>query len=85
MNVIVAVKQYITKMIDESGPGMKVLLMDKETVCQLIFFHSCVPIKVPANRDNIREFLYLTFMIPNGWFFQIFRLKEVVKVLFESF
>lgn len=32
MNVILAIKQYISKMIDESGPGMKVLLMDKETV-----------------------------------------------------
>ena len=32
MNVIVAVKQYVTKMIDDAGPGMKVLLMDKETV-----------------------------------------------------
>ena len=32
MNVILAVKQYISKMIDESGPGMKVLLMDRETV-----------------------------------------------------
>lgn len=31
MNVILAVKQYVTKMIDDSGPGMKVLLMDKET------------------------------------------------------
>ncbi|XP_057301804.1 vacuolar protein sorting-associated protein 45-like [Hydractinia symbiolongicarpus] len=31
MNVIVAVKQYITKMIDDAGSGMKVLLMDKET------------------------------------------------------
>lgn len=33
MNVILAVKQYVTKMIESSGPGMKVLLMDKETVC----------------------------------------------------
>ena len=32
MNVILAVKNYISKMIDDSGPGMKVLLMDKETV-----------------------------------------------------
>ena len=32
MNVILAVKQYITRMIEDSGPGMKVLLMDKETV-----------------------------------------------------
>lgn len=32
MNVVFAVKQYISKMIEDSGPGMKVLLMDKETV-----------------------------------------------------
>ena len=32
MNVVVAVKQYISKMIEDSGPGMKLLLMDKETV-----------------------------------------------------
>lgn len=32
MNVVLAVKQYVAKMIEESGPGMKVLLMDKETV-----------------------------------------------------
>lgn len=32
MNVTLAVKQYISKMIEISGPGMKVLLMDKETV-----------------------------------------------------
>ena len=32
MNVILAVKQYVTKMIEDSGAGMKVLLMDKETV-----------------------------------------------------
>ncbi|KAK5642700.1 hypothetical protein RI129_008867 [Pyrocoelia pectoralis] len=31
MNVITAVKAYITKMIEESEPGMKILLMDKET------------------------------------------------------
>lgn len=37
MNVIVAIKQYITKMIDDSGPGMKVLLMDKETVSSMNF------------------------------------------------
>lgn len=32
MNVIQAVKMYITKMTEESGPGMKLLLMDKYTV-----------------------------------------------------
>ncbi|XP_077362359.1 vacuolar protein sorting-associated protein 45 [Festucalex cinctus] len=31
MNVTLAVKQYISKMIESSGTGMKVLLMDKET------------------------------------------------------
>ncbi|KAM7373737.1 hypothetical protein PAMP_008567 [Pampus punctatissimus] len=31
MNVTLAVKQYISKMIESSGPGMKVLLMDRET------------------------------------------------------
>lgn len=34
MNVTLAVKQYISKMIESSGPGMKVLLMDKETVSE---------------------------------------------------
>ncbi len=32
MDVVVGVKQYITRMIKDSGAGMKVLLMDKETV-----------------------------------------------------
>ncbi|KAF6076319.1 vacuolar protein sorting 45-like protein [Phyllostomus discolor] len=31
MNVVFAVKQYVSKMIEDSGPGMKVLVMDKET------------------------------------------------------
>uniref|UniRef100_A0A1B6FE66 Vacuolar protein sorting-associated protein 45 n=3 Tax=Proconiini TaxID=565685 RepID=A0A1B6FE66_9HEMI len=31
MNVVQAVKMYITKMTEESGPGMKLLLMDKHT------------------------------------------------------
>lgn len=32
MNLITALKFYITRMTEESGPGMKVLLMDKQTV-----------------------------------------------------
>lgn len=36
MNVVLAVKQYVSKMIEDSGPGMKVLLMDKETVSLLL-------------------------------------------------
>ena len=43
MNVILAVKQYISRMIEDSGPGMKVLLMDKETVisCSLEMILGC--------------------------------------------
>ena len=32
MDVVYAVKKYVTEMIDQTGPGMKVLLMDDETV-----------------------------------------------------
>ena len=34
MDVIVAARKYITKMIEDSGPGMKVLMLDKETVSE---------------------------------------------------
>ncbi|XP_063833288.1 uncharacterized protein LOC135082424 [Ostrinia nubilalis] len=42
MNVIQAVKMYITKMTEESGPGMKVILMDKETtsIISMVFSQS---------------------------------------------
>lgn len=43
MNVIEAVKMYITKMTEESGPGMKVILMDKETVGFLLSPLNSVP------------------------------------------
>ena len=36
MDVVYAVKKYITDMIDQAGPGMKVLLMDNETVSCLV-------------------------------------------------
>jgi len=32
MDVIFAIKKYITEMVSKAGPGMKVLLMDHETV-----------------------------------------------------
>ncbi|XP_072934166.1 vacuolar protein sorting-associated protein 45 [Epargyreus clarus] len=42
MNVIQAVKLYITKMTEESGPGMKVILMDKDTtsIVSMVFSQS---------------------------------------------
>ena len=33
MDVIASVKFYLNKMVEECGVGLKVLLMDKETVC----------------------------------------------------
>ncbi|ESN92176.1 hypothetical protein HELRODRAFT_194330 [Helobdella robusta] len=32
MDAVSAMRKYISKMIDDSGPGMKILLMDKETI-----------------------------------------------------
>lgn len=48
MNVVFAVKQYISKMIEDSGPGMKVLLMDKETV-SLLLLSVCEGTLLPCN------------------------------------
>lgn len=45
MNVLLAVRMYISKMIQESGPGMKVLLMDRETVRKSTYFY-IVPNKI---------------------------------------
>ncbi|XP_063991078.1 vacuolar protein sorting-associated protein 45 [Diachasmimorpha longicaudata] len=42
MNVVTAIKLYITRMTEETGPGMKVLLMDKQTtsIVSLVYSHS---------------------------------------------
>ena len=32
MNVVTAIRFYINRMVEESGSGMKILLMDQETV-----------------------------------------------------
>lgn len=42
MDVCIAVKFYINRMIEESGDGMKVLLMDKETtsIISMVFSQS---------------------------------------------
>lgn len=46
MNVVAAVKTYVTKMTEDSGPGMKVLLLDKQTVSQVIYHKSVYKRKV---------------------------------------
>lgn len=38
MDVIYAMKLYINKMVDDAGPGIKALLMDKETVGLIVYF-----------------------------------------------
>ncbi|XP_014223834.1 vacuolar protein sorting-associated protein 45 [Trichogramma pretiosum] len=47
MNVITAVKYYVAKMTEESGPGMKVLLMDKQTtsIISLVYSQSEILMK----------------------------------------
>ena len=39
MNAILAIKNYISEMIKECGPGMKILLLDMETVCNLYWIY----------------------------------------------
>lgn len=61
MNVVTALKFYITRMTEESGPGMKVLLMDKQTVrLFLIFSHQNI-INVHCFRRSLA--LHLGFII----------------------
>lgn len=39
MDVIAAVKFYVNRMVEDVGVGMKVLLMDKETVSHIVACH----------------------------------------------
>ena len=48
MNVSQAVKQYVTQMIKDSGAGMKVLVMDKDTVRE----------KHPMSHTSVASSLY---------------------------
>lgn len=75
MNVVLAVRNYITKMIDESGPGMKVLLMDKETtsIVSMVFAQSEMLLKevylfsrIDANcpRETMRHLKCIVFVRP---------------------
>lgn len=77
MNVISAVKGYIVKMTEESEPGMKVLLMDKETtgIISMVYGQSEVQqkevfllerIDVPnyANSTGLRYLKCLVFLRP---------------------
>lgn len=43
MDIIKAVQLYLDKIVAECGPGMKVLLMDKETVRNLLHMLRITP------------------------------------------
>ncbi|XP_036199513.1 vacuolar protein sorting-associated protein 45 isoform X4 [Myotis myotis] len=74
MNVVLAVKQYISKMIEDSGPGMKVLLMDKETtgIVSMVYTQSEILQKEvylferidSANREVMKHLKAICFLRP---------------------
>ncbi|CAB1351051.1 unnamed protein product [Coregonus sp. 'balchen'] len=74
MNVTLAVKQYISKMIENSGPGMKVLLMDKETtsIVSMVYTQSEILQKEvylferidSQNRENMKHLKAICFLRP---------------------
>ncbi|XP_078527514.1 vacuolar protein sorting-associated protein 45 [Lissotriton helveticus] len=74
MNVVLAVKQYVSKMIEESGPGMKVLLMDKETtgIVSMVYTQSEILQKEvylferidSMNRDVMKHLRAICFLRP---------------------
>ncbi|XP_047517667.1 vacuolar protein sorting-associated protein 45 [Pieris napi] len=77
MNVIQAVKLYITKMTEESGPGMKVILMDKETtsIVSMVFSQSEIlqkevylfeRIDSVAKWDNLKHMKCIVFIRPTS-------------------
>ncbi|XP_028411218.1 vacuolar protein sorting-associated protein 45-like [Dendronephthya gigantea] len=74
MNTITAVKQYITKMVEDSGSGMKVLLLDKETtgIVSMVYSQSEIlqkevylfeRIDVPT-RETMKHLKAITFLRP---------------------
>ncbi|KAG7500643.1 vacuolar protein sorting-associated protein 45 [Solea senegalensis] len=74
MNVTLAVKQYISKMVESSGPGMKVLLMDRETtsIVSVVYTHSEILQKEvylfermdSQNRDSMKHLKAICFLRP---------------------
>ncbi|XP_067831929.1 vacuolar protein sorting-associated protein 45 isoform X2 [Heptranchias perlo] len=85
MNVVLAVKQYVSKMIEESGPGMKVLLMDKETtsIVSMVYTQSEILQKEvylferidSTNRETMKHLKAICFLRPT---------KENVEFLIQE-
>ncbi|XP_049838142.1 vacuolar protein sorting-associated protein 45 [Schistocerca gregaria] len=73
MNVVAAVRLYITRMTEESGPGMKILLMDKHTtgIVSMVFGQS----------EILRKEVYLFERIDSGSAYEPMRhLKCIVFI-----
>lgn len=75
MNVVSAVKMYITRMTEESGPGMKVLLMDKQTtsIVSMVYGQSEIlqrevylfeRIDSGGQRESMKHLKCITFLRP---------------------
>lgn len=74
MNVTQAVKQYVSKMIESSGPGMKVLVMDKETtsIVSMVYTQSEILQKEvylferidSQSRENMKHLKAICFLRP---------------------
>lgn len=75
MNLITALKFYITQMTEESGPGMKVLLMDKQTtsIVSLLYSQSEIFLKevylferidVNARNEGLKHLKCIVFIRP---------------------
>ncbi|XP_054619514.1 vacuolar protein sorting-associated protein 45 isoform X2 [Dunckerocampus dactyliophorus] len=74
MNVTLAVKQYVSKMIESSGAGMKVLLMDKETtsIVSMVYTQSEILQKEvylferidSQNRESMKHLKAICFLRP---------------------
>uniref|UniRef100_A0A8C6TWC3 Vacuolar protein sorting-associated protein 45 n=2 Tax=Neogobius melanostomus TaxID=47308 RepID=A0A8C6TWC3_9GOBI len=85
MNVTLAVKQYVSKMIETSGSGMKVLLMDRETtsVVSVVYSQSEILQKEvylferieSQNREPMKHLKALCFLRPT---------KENVELLVQE-
>lgn len=85
MNVVLAVKQYISKMIEGSGPGMKVLIMDRETtsIVSMVYTQSEILQKEvylferidSAHRESMKHLKAICFLRPT---------KENVALLIQE-
>jgi len=75
MNTVQAIRQYVDKMIQNSGPGMKILIMDAKTtgVVSMVYSQSeimqkevylCDRIDNINNRETLRHLKCLTFLRP---------------------